>query len=293
MALPSSSAGCRTTPARGRGLSAMRTFGKVLPTRTAAARRCRFRPRISRWAMTASRSTCARRIPRRSTSITWIESGNVVANSVTLWPRAWRHGATQLAVDHAGNLFLRRESYDRLSPMCTAFEKFQPAPPTIVGDGTGTAESALTRVDQGGWNGINGMFIDPQGNMYFGSTNNISYGGQADGVFMIPNEGTPTSPNLVWNDTVMVSPVDGGYPPMVDKRGFVWIATELLQQLGACRRKRAAVRHDDPADRDGHLFVFLDGAVEAGRFEPRDFSSRWAERRADHGLLSRSRAAER
>ena len=42
---------------------------------------------------------------------------------------------------------------------------------------------------------------------------------------MVPNEGTPSSPKLVWNDAVMVSPVDGGYPPMVDKRGFLWIAT--------------------------------------------------------------------
>ncbi len=83
----------------------------------------------------------------------------------------------------------------------------------------------MPSIDQGGWNGITGMFIDPQGNIYFGTANNISYGGQADGVFMIPNEGTPAAPKMVWADTVMVSPVDGGYPPMVDKRGFLWIAT--------------------------------------------------------------------
>ena len=56
MALPSNSAGFRTTLARGHGLSTIRTFGKVLATPTPATRRCRFRPRISRLVMTASPS---------------------------------------------------------------------------------------------------------------------------------------------------------------------------------------------------------------------------------------------
>jgi sugar lactone lactonase YvrE len=152
------------------------------------------------------------------------QAGQVVANSVTPLITGLEEGATQLAVDHAGNLFFL-ENQGGYPNKVNGIREIPAGSPTIVGDGTGTAESALPRVDQGGWNGINGMFIDPQGNMYFGSTNNISYGGQADGVFMIPNEGTPTSPKLVWADTQMVSPVDGGYPPMVDKRGFVWIAT--------------------------------------------------------------------
>ena len=152
------------------------------------------------------------------------QTGKVVANSVTALITGLEAGATQLAVDHAGDLFFVENQGDYPNNV-HGIREIPAGSPTIVGDGTGTAESALTRVDQGGWNGIDGMFIDPQGNMYFGSTNNISYGGQADGVFMIPNEGTPTSPKLVWADTQMVSPVDGGYPPMVDKRGFVWIAT--------------------------------------------------------------------
>ncbi len=152
------------------------------------------------------------------------QSGNVVPNSVTALITGLEAGATQLAVDHAGNLYFV-ENQGAYPNNVHGIREIPAGSPTIVGDGTGTAESALKRIDQGGWNGINGMFIDPQGNMYFGSTNNISYGGQADGVFMIPNEGTPTNPDLNYADTQMVSPVDGGYPPMVDKRGFIWVAT--------------------------------------------------------------------
>lgn len=152
------------------------------------------------------------------------EAGNVVANSVVALATGLEAGATQLAVDHAGDLFFV-ENQGSYPNNVHGIREIVAGSPTVVGDGTGTAESALPRIDQGGWNGITGMFIDPQGNMYFGSANNISYGGQADGVFEIPNEGTPTSPKLVWADAQMVSPVDGGYPPMVDKRGFLWVAT--------------------------------------------------------------------
>jgi sugar lactone lactonase YvrE len=150
------------------------------------------------------------------------QSGTVT--SVTPLATGLEAGATQLAVDHTGNLYFV-ENQGNYPNNVHGIREIAAGSAPVVGDGTGTAETALPRIDQGGWNGITGMFIDPQGNMYFGSANNISYGGQADGVFMIPNEGTPSSPKLVWADTVMVSPVDGGYPPMVDKRGFLWIAT--------------------------------------------------------------------
>jgi len=150
------------------------------------------------------------------------QSGNVT--SVTALATGLETMISQLVVDHAGNLYFL-ENQGAYPNNVHGIREIAAGSAPIVGDGTGTAESALPRIDQGGWNGITGMFIDPQGNLYFGSANNISYGGQADGVFMIPNEGTPTSPNLVWADTVMVSPVDGGYPPMVDKRGLLWIAT--------------------------------------------------------------------
>jgi len=150
------------------------------------------------------------------------ESGTVT--SVTALATGLETMISQIAVDHAGNLYFV-ENQGSYPNNVHGIREIAAGSAPIVGDGTGAAESALPRIDQGGWNGITGMFIDPQGNLYFGSANNISYGGQADGVFMIPNEGTPSNPKLVWADTVMVSPVDGGYPPMVDKRGFLWIAT--------------------------------------------------------------------
>ncbi len=150
------------------------------------------------------------------------ESGTVT--SVTALATGLETMISQLVVDHAGNVYFL-ENQGAYPNNVHGIREIAAGSAPIVGDGTGAAESALPRIDEGGWNGITGMFIDPQGDMYFGSANNISYGGQADGVFMIPNEGTPSSPNLVWADTVMVSPVDGGYPPMVDKRGLLWIAT--------------------------------------------------------------------
>ncbi len=151
-----------------------------------------------------------------------------VASNVTALITGLEEYATYLAVDHAGDLFFVENTgaYPDNVQGIREITAAQIAKGTIVGDSTGTAESALPRIDQGGgWDGITGMFIDPQGNMYYGSAYNLSYGGEADGVYMIPNEGTPTAPNLVWNDTVMVSPVDGGFAPLVDPRGFVWIAT--------------------------------------------------------------------
>lgn len=150
------------------------------------------------------------------------ESGTVT--SVTPLATGLETMISQVAVDHAGNLYFL-ENQGSYPNNVHGIREIAAGSAPVVGDGTGAAESALPRIDEGGWNGITGMFVDPQGDLYFGSANNISYGGQADGIFMIPNEGTPSAPKLVWADTVMVSPVDGGYPPYVDKRGFLWIAT--------------------------------------------------------------------
>jgi sugar lactone lactonase YvrE len=154
-------------------------------------------------------------------------NGDVVAGSVQALITGMEAFASQIQVDHAGNLYFveNQGAYPNNVHGIREIAGASTTKTTVQGDGTGAAESALPRIDQGGWNGITGMFVDVQGNLYFGSANNISYGGQADGVFMIPNEGTPSSPNLVWANTVMVSPVDGGYPPLVDPRGLLWIAT--------------------------------------------------------------------
>ncbi len=150
-------------------------------------------------------------------------NGNVT--SVTPLATGLEDMVSNIAVDHAGNLFFIENAYDSPSARVNGIREIPAGSAPIAGDGTGSAESKLTRIDQGGWNGIKGMSFDSQGNMYFSSENNSSYGGLVDGVFMTPNEGTPTSPNLVWADTVMVSPVGSGFPPLVDPRGLIFLAT--------------------------------------------------------------------
>jgi sugar lactone lactonase YvrE len=157
------------------------------------------------------------------------QAGNV--SNVTPMATGLETMISQIAVDHAGNLYFV-ENQGSYPNNVHGIREIAAGSATIKGDGTGSAEEALPRIDQGGWNGITGMYIDPKGNLYFGSANNPQYGGFADGVLMIPNEGTPSNPNLVWNDTVMVSPVDGGYPPLVDPRGFLWIATTYNNNWG-------------------------------------------------------------
>jgi hypothetical protein len=83
-------------------------------------------------------------------------------------------------------------------------------------------KSSCRGIDSG-FNGIKGLTFDAWGNLYFGSENNAAYGGLVDGLFMIPNEGTPTNPNLNFADTVRVSPVGTGFPVLIDPRGLLWI----------------------------------------------------------------------
>ncbi|HVU47267.1 MAG TPA: Ig-like domain repeat protein [Terracidiphilus sp.] len=148
--------------------------------------------------------------------------------SVTPMITGMQDMTSNIAVDHAGNLFFIENAYDAPSNRVTGIREI-PANATlpIVGDGTGKAESQLLRIDPGGegFNGIKGISFDAHGNLYFSSENNSSYGGLVDGIFMIPNEGTPTAPNLVWADTVQISPVGSGFPVLVDPRGLLWIPT--------------------------------------------------------------------
>ena len=134
---------------------------------------------------------------------------------------------TTVVVDHAGNVFFIENAYDSPSKRITGIREIPAGTPTIVGDGTGSAEAALQRIDPAGagFNGVKGLSFDAQGNLYFSSENNASYGGEVNGVFMIPNEGTPTAPKLVWADTIMVSPVGSGFSVLIDPRGFLWIPT--------------------------------------------------------------------
>ena len=139
--------------------------------------------------------------------------------------------AASISVDHAGNLYFVENIYP--TPVKERVPGILEVPAGVTGlvaSGSGS-EATLSPPISGktgssaNFTGIGGITFDAQGNLYFGSVNNASYAGYVDGVFMIPNEGTPTSPSLNWDDTVMVSPVNGAHEPLVDPRGFLWIAT--------------------------------------------------------------------
>jgi Bacterial Ig-like domain (group 3) len=132
---------------------------------------------------------------------------------------------SSIAVDHAGNVFFLENVYGSPSSRVDGIREIVKGSPTVVGtSGSGSGlESSLPRIDQG-FQGVSGLAFDAWGNLYFGSQQNSAYGGEVNGVFMIPNEGTPTAPNLVWADTVRVSPVTNGFNPLVDPRGYLWIS---------------------------------------------------------------------
>ena len=134
--------------------------------------------------------------------------------------------SNSIAVDHAGNLFFVENIYGSTLNTRVPGIREIPAGTTGINAASGQ-EASLTQLvghsDQ--YTGIGGIAFDKQGNLYFSSVNNSNYNGNVSGVFMIPNEGTPTAPNLNWNDTVMVSPVYAGHPVLADPRGFLWIAT--------------------------------------------------------------------
>ncbi len=158
-----------------------------------------------------------------------VDPSTGAVTSTTAMITALEEYAYGITVDHAGNLFFIENIYGSTPGTRVGGIREIPATATlpITGDGSGTAEKQQTLLvgnsDQFG--GIAGITFDAQGNLFFGSISNSNYGGNVSGVFMIPNEGTPTAPNLVWNDTVMVSPVSGSHQPLVDPRGFLWIAT--------------------------------------------------------------------
>ena len=75
---------------------------------------------------------------------------------------------------------------------------------------------------------------------------------------------------------------------MVDKRGFLWIATSYYNNWAPAGVNGPTVRYHDPTDRDGNVSVFDHCAVEAGRTRPGNFPGGWSERCADHRLLGSS-----
>ncbi|HWE85232.1 MAG TPA: Ig-like domain repeat protein [Terracidiphilus sp.] len=153
-------------------------------------------------------------------------SGNT--SSVTQMVTGLQTTVTNVAVDHAGNLFFLENVYGQAGTHVTGIREI-PANTTLplTGDGTGNLESGFPRIDPEaeGLNGIKGMTFDAAGNLYLSLADNSSYGGNVSGVLMVANEGTAKNPNLVWTDNLMISPVYAGFPVAIDPRGYIWIPT--------------------------------------------------------------------
>lgn len=164
-------------------------------------------------------------------------TGNAI--NVTQIVTGLKEYASNLAVDHAGNLFFLENTSDSNSNEVPGILEIPAskipaagAPPILVGKGDGTLEATLTRVDAldangGPYDGIKGITFDLQGNLYFSS--NSPYAdwnglGQVQGLFMIPNTGTPKAPKLAANEMQMVAPYPANSSVVLDPRGFIWMA---------------------------------------------------------------------
>jgi hypothetical protein len=152
-------------------------------------------------------------------------SGNVT--STTAMVTALQEYAYGIAVDHAGNLFFIENIYGSTPGTRVGGIREIPKSATlpVSTSSGGEAQGTLLLGNSNAFGGIAGIQFDAQGNLIFGSINNSNYGGNVSGLFLVPNEGTPTNPNLVWADTVMISPISGSHQPLVDPRGFLWVAT--------------------------------------------------------------------
>jgi hypothetical protein len=132
--------------------------------------------------------------------------------------------ALNIAVDHAGTVYFIEDSTATTRSAVVEGVYEIPAGSQIVGNGDGTLEPTLTRLDPpaGDYN-FDGITFDAAGNVYLSSTTS-SPGGNFNGLLKIPNEGTQAAPNLVWNDAVMVAPVSAQGAVGIDaSRGVLWI----------------------------------------------------------------------
>jgi hypothetical protein len=135
---------------------------------------------------------------------------------------------SMLAVDHAGNIYFIEDAYSAPSTRVNGVRIIPACHAAYVGDATGSMEKKLATVDDlsegQSWKGV---AVDAAGNLYLSSSDDVdqgnTYGGISDMVLMVPNEGTPTVPNLVWADRVIVAPVGAGFSVLPDSRGFLWI----------------------------------------------------------------------
>jgi len=171
-------------------------------------------------------------------------TGNAI--NVTQVVTGLKEYASNLAVDHAGNLYFLENDGDSNSGEIPGILEIPaskiPAAggSPIVGKGDGTLEATLTRVDVpdangGPYDGIKGITFDLQGNLYVGS--NSPYAdwnglGQVQGLFMIPNAGTAKAPKLMANEMQMVAPYAANSSVVLDPRGFIWLAQGGSSNVG-------------------------------------------------------------
>ncbi len=137
--------------------------------------------------------------------------------------------ANKIAIDGAGNIIFTEGPYDPVGKKAPGVLVIPAGKTGLKGDGSGSIESGLTRLDPPADNyKFNGVTLDTAGNLYLTSEVD-GYGGNFNGVLMVPNESgsltsaTPSSYNF--SHAVMIAPISSGAPLAVDPRGFLWIPT--------------------------------------------------------------------
>jgi hypothetical protein len=145
-----------------------------------------------------------------------------------------------MAIDVNGNIYFIESPYDAPTKRVTgvffipasAYSSClaateagtgNPSTPCIAG-----TESAVSRVDTGNPQKFNGITLDADGNLYFGSADD-SDGGLYNGLVEIPNEsGSPigvTALSFNFADAEYLSPAPVNANPTIDPRGFFWLPT--------------------------------------------------------------------
>ncbi len=132
--------------------------------------------------------------------------------------------ATKIAVDHDGNIFFIENSWTDRSNVKVGVWMIPAGVTGIVGDGSGTAEAQLVRVDPPAMNyNFKGITFDAAGNAYLSSAVD-SYGGNYNMVLMVPKADIMDAAHT-WSHAVMLSPVGSTAAITIDRRGYLWIPT--------------------------------------------------------------------
>ena len=132
-----------------------------------------------------------------------------------------------MSVDKAGNIFFIENFGSPRDTVAVGLWEIPVGTKNLFGDQSGTLEATqLTRIDPPSeGNNFRGISFDAAGNMYVTEENDAgsSYGGIANMVYLIPNEGTLTAPKYVYADGTDIAPVQGSGNLLVDSRGFLWV----------------------------------------------------------------------